>query len=116
MESVKLNRKQLLKVIKENRAKHWEVFERAFEGYRRECIKVLEQNLDLLKQSRTKAVRFTEVAPQDHTSDYDRVILMLEMSVEKVVELSQREFQQYVQDDWQWKQAWSLSNSKYTGE
>lgn len=40
--------------------------------------------------------------PVDHTSDYERVIMMLEMSVDDTVVLNAGEFDQYVRDVWSW--------------
>jgi hypothetical protein len=42
------------------------------------------------------------VQPRDHTSDYDRVIMMLEMSVDDTIVLDANEFDQYVRDVWAW--------------
>jgi hypothetical protein len=38
---------------------------------------------------------------------------MLAVSVDDVVELTHQEFQQYFEDNWQWRARWNLSNSKY---
>lgn len=114
MDTIKIKVSNLLESIRKNRDGHKEIFLKAFEGYRLECIKVLEQNLSTLKEGKLQAVRFGEMPPQDRTSDYDRIIRMLEMTVDDVVELSQSEFTQYVMDDWSWKQNWTASNFKYT--
>lgn len=114
MKTVKLHRNKLLVVLTDNRAKHRELFEKAFDGYRQECITILTTNLELLHKNKRQIVHFGERPPEDHTAEYDQVIRMLEMSVDEVVELSHSEFSQYVQDDWNWKQSWSVSNMKYT--
>lgn len=41
---------------------------------------------------------------EDHTGDYDRVIMMAHMSVEDTITLSEDEFAMYVMDQWRWKQ------------
>ena len=114
MKTVKLLKAELLDIITKNRNGHRAEFEKAFEGYRKECIHLLEQNLKSLKERNGHIVRFTEFPPEDHTDDYDRVLLMLKMSVDDKVELDARDFARFVQDDWEWKEQWSLSNSKYT--
>jgi hypothetical protein len=40
------------------------------------------------------------VQPRDHTSDYDRTIMMLEMNVDDTIILDATEFDQYVRDVW----------------
>ncbi len=52
----------------------------------------------------------------DMTKEYDRVIKMLEMSVDTQIELSSSEFQNYVMDDWAWSDNAKLSNSTYTAK
>lgn len=105
-----------MEVVSKNRDSHRQLFEQAFEGYRNECVRILNQNLDALKNSQRHIVVFVELAPEDHTDDYDHVISMLRMSVDEVVELTSSEFAQYVQDDWNWKHTWTASNMKYTSK
>lgn len=114
MKTVKLDKIKLLKIVKKNREGHRSEFEKAFDGYRRECESVLQANLESLRTNKGHIVQFQEFPPTDHTGDYDRVLLMLEMSVDDNVELEVREFSRYVQDDWDWKEQWSVSNAKYT--
>jgi hypothetical protein len=49
----------------------------------------------------------------DQTKDYDRVIRMLEMTVDEIITIGAVEFQQYVMDDWTWKEQFTASNSAY---
>lgn len=102
-----------MEIVRKNRDGHRAQYEKAFEGYQQECIKLLEANLESLKNGKGHVVNFQEIAPYDHTRDYDRLIEMLGMSVDDAVELTNREFGQYVQDDWEWKSDWASSNSKY---
>ena len=51
--------------------------------------------------------------PKDMTSEYDRVLRMLKLDVREEIELDEREYRQYVENDWSWRQEWPLSNSKY---
>lgn len=113
MQSVKVDKVELLNILKANRSTHFVAFQKAFEGYRQECIRILEKNLESLRTNKNVVVHFYEQAPQDQTKNYDIVIKMLEMSVDSEVELSIQEFQNYVNDEWNWKQAWTTSNSKY---
>ena len=51
--------------------------------------------------------------PADHTEDYDRVLAMLEMSVDETVILSSEEFSQYVLDRWTWSRFATSTNQSY---
>lgn len=116
MKNVTVNKEKLIQIVQSNRVLHRSQYEKAFEGYRKECMEVLEANLKSLQHSRCHIVVFREQAPEDHTEDYDRVIAMLKMSVDENVQLTSEEFSQYVQDNWQWKDRWSMSNFKYTSK
>jgi hypothetical protein len=116
MKTVKLNKEKLIEVITKNRAGHRSAFDQAFDGYRKECISVLEENIRNLKEKKAHIVRFNEYAPEDHTEDYDTVLEMLAMSVDPVVELTHQEFENYVRDNWDWKERWAASNLKYSNK
>lgn len=113
MQNVRINKGDLVEKLTMNRKSHRAMFENAFEGYRQECIRLLALNLESLKAGDKIQVRFYEQAPQDHTDDYDTVLNMLNMSVEPTIELTHQEFKQYVEDDWNWREQWNTSNSKY---
>ncbi len=114
MRTIKVEKKALLEIIKKNRDNHRAVYEEAFEGYRKESIRIHEENLKALKSGKKVIVAFYEQAPQDHTNDYNLVIRMLEMDVDTTVELDQQQFTNYVDDNWNWKQQWTTSNAKYS--
>ena len=113
METVKVNKLELLAIIKENRANHRQVFLEALEGYKKKCIELLEQHLANLRTGKVYHVSIALPEPQEHTKDYDRVIRMLELSVDDVVEIAQDQFAQYVMDDWAWKNQFTSTTSMY---
>lgn len=114
MKTIKVDKTELLEIIKRNRSNHRAIYEEAFEGYRKESIRIHEENLKSLRSGKKVIVAFYEQAPQDHTDDYNLIIRMLEMSIDPFVDLDQQQFSNYVDDNWSWKQQWSASNSKYT--
>jgi hypothetical protein len=68
-----------------NRDSHRHLFLKAQEGYRKLVIEELDRMLADAKAGRPirRSISLTE--PSDHTKDYDRVIAMLEMSVDDTV-------------------------------
>ena len=114
MRTVKVNKGALLDALKANRANHRQRYEKAFDGYTKECQRVLEAHLEELKKGGRHVVLFSENAPDDHTPEYDQLIKMLEMSIETEIELTYQEFQRYVMDQWEWRHGWEMSNSKYS--
>jgi len=113
MRAVTINKGELLDILTENRTKHEAEYKDAYEGYLKACVKSLESHLKRFKAGECEKVKWKEVPPVNQTKDYDRVIYMLNLSVDEVIELTSDEFQNYVQDDWHWKEHWGLSNSKY---
>ena len=113
--TVHVKREELLTRIKENRAKHRDEFERAWDGYTKAVREWLEKSLDALKAGKKIDVAFRGPIPQDHTEDYDRVIDMLQMEIRDELEIDETQFAQYVRDDWGWKGQFVTTNSTYTG-
>src|SRR5260370_18692324 len=116
MENIKVKKEELLKVLKENRAKHREIFLEALEGFRKKAITEFEKRLEAAKAGKHFDIAIALTLPQDQTKDYDRAIGMLEMAIEDVVELGEAEYAQYVMDDWRWKHNFLTSNTTYSGK
>lgn len=114
MRSVKVNKAELLTKLRENRAGHRAIFEEALDGYHKKVIKLLQKHIDRARKNKREQVYVSIPFPQDHTDDYDTIIAMIEMSIEDTVELDQREFANYVLDEWSWKQEFLTSNSMYS--
>ncbi len=114
MNSMRIDRVELLGQIKANREIHRSEFEKAQIGYRAAMIEELDRMLADARDGR-KIVRGVSMPePEDRTGDYDTVIAMLEMCVDEVVEIDMPEFDNYVRDNWHWKAKWSASNSRYS--
>src|SRR6516225_5289330 len=96
MNTVKVKREELLTKVRANRDAHRSLFLKAQEGYRKLVIEELDRMLADAKAVRPIARSINLVEPADHTEDYDRVLAMLEMSVDDAVILSAEEFSQYV--------------------
>jgi len=116
MHEVKVKREELLAKVKNNREAHRELFLKAQEGYRQDMITELDNMLRDARDGKQIRRSVTMPEPQDHTADYDRVIKMLEMCVDPVVELDSMAFDQYVMDNWTWKGHALATNSMYAAK
>lgn len=114
MNEIKVKKSELLDVLKTNREAHRKIFLEAADGYRTAAIAELDAMLAEAKAGKKIRRSVALVEPQDQTSDYDRVIRMLEMSQDDIIELEEHDFMQYVLDDWQWKRQFLHSNSVYS--
>jgi hypothetical protein len=110
---VTVEKAALLKILRENRDRHGSIYEKAWAGYRKAAIAELESMLDRIREGQHIAVALANIPPEDHTSDYEDVIDMLEMDTGDRVVLSQAQFRCYVKDNWGWKQTWTTSNTAY---
>lgn len=99
MDTVKVSKEELIKVLRTNRDSHKQIYKDAVEGFLVETGKKLESALKKVRERKT-ITSISFVRPIDHTKDYDRVISMLEMSVDKEISLKQYEYNQYVLDEW----------------
>lgn len=115
MQFIRVQRIELLETLRKNRDAHRAIFEKALEQYRIEAVQELEHMLEDARKNKKirRSVQLQE--PVDQTADYDRVIMMVQMSVDATIELSQQEFSQYVMDDWAWKQQFTSTTLAYAG-
>lgn len=115
MKTVKIKKSELLEVIENNRRNHRRIFLKAIEGYRKKVIELLEEAIKDAKSGCSIQTHFSVIEPIDQTEDYDRVIRMLEMSIDDVVELTEQEFAQYVMDQWTWSSQFAETAAFYVG-
>ena len=113
MKSIKAKVSELLDILKNNRTLHYSIFIAAQKVYRSEVIRRLDKALQDAKDGKEFPGSIHIPAPEDHTRDYDRVIRMLELSTEDVIELEEREVEVYVMDRWSWSHNWAASNFQY---
>jgi len=115
MKSIKVNKPELLAVLRKNRDEHRETFLQAQAAYRETVIAVLDEELNAAKNGRLFVLaRITAlVQPSDHTDDYNRVIGMVEMDTATTVELDEREYSQYVDDNWGWMMQFANEVTSY---
>lgn len=100
MNSVTVSKEELLKVLKENKEKHIQIYNDAMEGLRIEFRQKLERTLEDVRAQKEVEFNVRIETPVNHEEQYDEVIEMLEMSTESTITLSRGEFQSYVQDKW----------------
>lgn len=113
METVKLKKSELLAHLRTNREKHRSIFLKAQDKYRELAIKELDAMLAEAKAGKKIRRAVNLVSPEDHTRDYDRVIKMVKMSVEDVIEVNEMEFSCYVMNRWDWQNQFVGSISGY---
>ncbi len=112
--TVNVDRIELIETLKKNRQVHKSQYQDAITGFRIELEKELKQKLKNLKAGIAFELLWDNQKPENHITDYDDVIAMLEVSVDKTVQLDHEQFKQWFKDEWDWKRSWSARNSVYT--
>lgn len=113
MHSVNIKRTELLSKIKENRNNHVAEYKEAEAGYRIAVVDELKKMINDAECGRPVKRQLNLLEPQNHTKEYDRIIAMLEMSADDIIELDTTSFEQYVLDEWSWKELHKLSVANY---
>ena len=116
MNSVKIERLQLLGIVKENQEKHIAAYLESVEDYKAAAIKLAQENLKLAKtgdMSNLAKIRALPPRPNSYENNYARAIRMLELSVEDVIEIEEDVFNQLVLDEWHWKNQFIAASTSY---
>lgn len=116
MRSVKMNKDELLKIVRENKIKHVKEYEEAVGDYKALVYKIASDNLVLARSEdleKFKLIRHVPSKPVSYETDYNRAIRMLELSIDTVIELEDDVFNQLVLDEWAWKQSFTTTNAVY---
>jgi len=113
VKGVRVKRDELLEKVRANRADHKNTFEKALKVYREDVIAELERSILDAREGRRIRRSIELVEPINQTKEYDKIIAMLQMSVDDEVVLTSEDFAQYVMDDWRWKDAFIGSTAGY---
>lgn len=116
MNSVKMNRKELLQIVRDNQKKHVAEYEESVVDYKAGVAKLAKANLKLANSGDLNLIASMKkipAAPVSYEDNYTRAIRMLELSVEDVIEVEEHIFNQLVLDEWGWKQQFTAMSATY---
>lgn len=116
MHAVKVDRKKLLKIVTDNREKHITDFNESVEDYKAAVVKLAEANLELVKTGDLEQIARCKPMPGkpvSYENNYTRAIRMLELSVEKEIDVEEDVFNQLVLDEWSWKNSFVAAGAMY---
>lgn len=116
MRNVKMNKDELLAIVRENKAKHIAEYNESVEDYKVLALNITKHNLKLVKTGDLEKIataRNIPSAPRSYEGAYTKAIRMLELSVEEVIEIDETVFNQLVLDEWSWKAAFTADVAMY---
>lgn len=109
---IKVEKEKLIEKIKENKKNHIEEYAKAVVGYKEEALRQLTNLTEKVNKGALN-IELDLITPVDNSENYDKIIEMFEWEVEEVVELEQKEFIEYVQDETDFAVTAKLSNMMY---
>jgi hypothetical protein len=116
MNAIKMNRLELLDIVRANRITHVQQYIESVEDYKGLVLRLAAANLKIAKTANLD--EFTKLkaipgAPTSYEDAYKRAIRMLELSVEDVIEVEEDVFNQLVLDEWSWKRSFTATTQSY---
>jgi len=115
LDTVLLDRADLLEKVKHNYASHRQKFEEAVAGYKDAAVQLLQDHVERILANAPEKVVVSLPWPEDHSEDYERVIEMLEWSEDDQLELNEHQFATYVLDQWGWQEGFTKTYAMYSG-
>lgn len=110
-----VKKSDLLTKLKENREKHVKEFKDAAEKYRAAVIVALEKELKRVQAGKKFTLAFRLPRPTSYEKDYDKVIGLLELTTDDIIEITPSDYEHYWLDNWNWKTSFSNTNAQYSG-
>lgn len=116
MNNVKIDKNELLAIVKSNKETHIAQYAESVDDFKKVVLKLATTNLKLAKSGDLKSIsqiRPIPAAPTNYAHDYERALRMLQLSVEDVIDIESAVFNQLVLDEWGWKKTFIMASSSY---
>lgn len=113
MEKIKVDKKHLLDRLNKNRETHESEYLEANQGYIESVIDAQTKALQIAIDIGEVQTYFDFNKPTNCLKSYNFAIEVCNMSIDDVIELTQREFQQYVMDEWEWSDNFKMVTDSY---
>ena len=112
---VQISKSKLIDKIKENKENHIASYEKAVIAYKKKALKQLAE-LTTEVEDGSLEIRLDLTTPVNNAEHYDSIIEIFEWEERDSVELSQQEFNEYVQDKTESARFAAMSNTMYLGD
>ena len=112
---IKVIKADLIIQIEENKAKHIKEYAQAVINYKLEAAEQVS-NLQVKNGDGGLNLRLELTSPVDNSENYDKIAEMFKWEIDTEIELTQDEFNEYVQDDNSYSRNANVSNTFYSGK
>jgi hypothetical protein len=114
MKAIKMNLVELLDIVRANKEKHIIEYDESILDYKKLVAKVASENTKIAREdSINKIFKPWPTTPVSYEDSYKRAIRMLELSVDKIIEVEEDIFNQLVLDEWSWKRSFTANTTSY---
>lgn len=110
--TIKVKKSDLIDKINENKNLHIAEYNNAVILYKEEALKQLNALINATNNGDLE-IKLNLVTPVNNVENYDKIIEMFTWEVDDIVELSQDEFLEYVQDETDFARSAKFSNAMY---
>ena len=106
---------ELLDILTKNREKHYSEYKEAVRIYHKKALEELRMRMEAFKaaESNTVGLDFKLPRPKHYLKSYDTAIGMFKMHQEPTITLSSEQFQNFIQDNWNWRNSYSMTTGVY---
>jgi len=94
---------ELIIKVEENKKRHVQLYNEAIIGYRKNIIEAFSKKLNDAKDGKDVDHHISLSRPVSREKEYDCLLGMLNMTLDKTMVLTTQQFMQYVNDQWSWK-------------
>lgn len=113
MQTITVSKQRLLETLRTNREEHRELFLKAQDVFRQRVIEVLDERLRHARAGRKVELFIHLPEPEDYTERFDQAIAMVEWAEGNSIELTEKDFQRYVLNRWEWAQSFAAATRSY---
>lgn len=115
MQTITVNKAKLLTTLQENRNAHRNLFLTAQVIFRDKVIQTLDRHLEEARAGGQIKLWIHLPEPEDHTASFDQAIAMVQWAEGDTIDLTEKDFQRYVLNNWEWQQSFAANTQSYVG-
>lgn len=112
MNKVTISKQKLIDVLTFNRTMHIADYQAALVEWEKQYAKALRRELRANVESKTGSVYLEK--PVSYQNSYDTALRMLDLALEAEFVLTERQFRQYIMDEWDWKDRFVSNTMSYS--